>query len=384
MKDYLALFNQHTEYQDFVQGSNFITPNVSYCIAEDEVHYNPYDRFNGHEYIDLGLPSGTLWATTNIGATTPEGYGNYYAWGETKPKTDYNWSTYKFNPSGDGLTMTKYNETDGLMTLEAEDDVAHVLWGGDWHIPTEEQCDELLNTDYVTNAWVTNYNDSGINGSLFTSVSNGNAIFIPAGGYYENNRVYNAGYNANVWASGLYSDTYSGYLYNVALNLFSSSSNVNVNGANRNYGRSVRPVIELPTGTPMGVRYTLANDSSNIRTATIGSREDDLRTLNTTMDSGFLYDVEFRFKGDISNWEIVKTVGVYMQYSTGEIIENQMVAQTLSITYNSSQDMSIISFRSNDSGQAQSGLSLQYFECVVRSPQGKLYKIRIQQEPEIA
>ena len=375
MKDYLALFNQHTGYQDFAQGSSFITPNVSYCIAEDEVHYNPYDRFNGHGYVDLGLPSGTLWATTNIGATTPEGYGNYYAWGETKPKADYSWSTYKFNPSGDGSTMTKYNETDGLTTLEAEDDVAHVLWGGEWHIPTQAQMQELI--DNCTWTWDT---VNEING--YTVSGNGNSIFFPCAGFYRATSPNYVGSRGTYWSS-LLNNSKS---YNANALYYFNSNNIHADSFSYRYnGNSVRPVIELPVGTPMGVQYTIASDSSNVRTATVGNREDNLRTLNVTMDSGSLYDVTFVFKGDIHTWEIVKTVGVYMSYSTGDIVEYEMAPnQTLSISYNSSQNISTIYFRSNDSGQQQSGLSLQYFECIVRSPQGKLYKIILNQEAAVA
>lgn len=163
----------------------------------------------GHEYVDLGLPSGTLWATMNVGATKPEEYGWYFAWGETQgypnvsTKT-FTWANYKFNPTGDGSTMTKYNATDGKTVLDLEDDAAHVNWGGEWHMPTKEQCDELFDTTYVTNAWVTDYQGSGVNGFLFTSVKNGNTVFIPtAGSYDENNSISDVGHRGYVWASTL-------------------------------------------------------------------------------------------------------------------------------------------------------------------------------------
>lgn len=370
MKDYLALFNQHTGYQRFAQGSSFITPNVSYCIAEDEVHYNPYDRFNGHAYVDLGLPSGTLWATTNVGSSTEEGFGDYYAWGETETKSDYSWNTYKFGTSN----LTKYNSTDGLTKLEAEDDVAHVLCGGDWHMPTQTQMQELI--DECTWTWGT---VNGING--YTVSGNGNSIFLPAAGYRYNTSSSGVGSYGYYCSSSLYSGNDSSTHY-----LYFNSSNHSVASGNRSYGRSVRPVIELPVGTPMGVQYTIASDSNNVRTATVGNREDNLRTLNVTMDSGSLYDVAFGFKGDIHTWEIVKTVAIYTEYSTGNTVEYEMAPnQTLSISYNSSLNMSGISLRSNDSGQQQqSGLFFQHFECVVRSPQGKLYKIKLNQEQAIA
>lgn len=83
--------------------------------------------------VDLGLPSGIKWAECNVGANTPTEYGNYYAWGELAPKIDYSWATYKFNPSGDGVTFTKYNATDGKRTLEldCECEIEKVMQGGD-------------------------------------------------------------------------------------------------------------------------------------------------------------------------------------------------------------------------------------------------------------
>ena len=109
---------------------------------------------NGHEWVDLGLPSGTKWATTNVGATTPEEYGDYFAWGETEPKSDYSWSTYKWC-NGSSTTMTKYCESssygtvDNKTILELSDDAANVKWGGKWRMPTVEEIEELLNTDFV-------------------------------------------------------------------------------------------------------------------------------------------------------------------------------------------------------------------------------------------
>ena len=119
---------------------------------------------NDHGYVDLGLPSGTLWATCNVGAETPEGYGDYYAWGETEPKTTYNWSTYQYanGTSLDDLQLTKYCSqfffgydgfTDNLTTLLPEDDAATVNWGAGWCMPTADQWGELL--DNTSIAWTT-------------------------------------------------------------------------------------------------------------------------------------------------------------------------------------------------------------------------------------
>lgn len=100
---------------------------------------------NGHEYVDLGLPSGTLWATCNIGATNPEDYGWLYAWGEIETKSSYTWQTYKY---GTENNLTKYNKIDGKTELEDIDDVAVQKWGGNWRMPTALQMWELYTNCY--------------------------------------------------------------------------------------------------------------------------------------------------------------------------------------------------------------------------------------------
>jgi hypothetical protein len=134
---------------------------------------------NGHEFVDLDLPSGTLWAKCNIGAEKETNYGVCFAWGETKSKKEFNWDTY-FDLTIDD-TFEKYNNDGGLTELELKDDAARVNMGGDWCIPTKGQFKELL--DNTTNEWVTNYNNTGKNGRLLTSNRNNNTIFFPATGY---------------------------------------------------------------------------------------------------------------------------------------------------------------------------------------------------------
>lgn len=240
---YIQLFNNHSNYTEFIETDEFIKPNVSHCIEQNEIHYNPIDPFNGHAYVDLGLPSGTKWATMNVGANNETDYGLYFAWGETQGYADvstkaFSWSDYKFNPNGDSSTFTKYNETDGKTVLDLEDDAAAVNWGGDWHMPTKEQCDELFNTTYVTNAWVTDYNGSGVNGRLFTSVNNGNTVFVPAAGGCINGEVFNASNYGCVWASTLYSDNVKN-----AWDFTFYSYQERVGYGNRCVGESVRGVV---------------------------------------------------------------------------------------------------------------------------------------------
>ncbi len=156
---------------------------------------------NGYDYVDLGLPSGLKWATCNIGATTPEAYGDYFAWGETAPKNNYSWSTYKYC-EGSSSTLTKYNNSasfgtvDNKTTLELADDAARANWGGKWRMPTQAEQDELRNN--CTWTWIT---QNGINGCLITSNINGNSIFMPAGGFSSAANVNTVGSSGNYWSS---------------------------------------------------------------------------------------------------------------------------------------------------------------------------------------
>ena len=132
---------------------------------------------NDHEYVDMGLPSGTLWATCNIGAETPEEYGYHYAWGETETKADFTWDNYAFGTESalaKYCNNAEYGTVDNLLTLEAEDDAAVFKWGGDWRIPTYEIFKELYdNCERVLTS------QNGVNGCLFTSKTNGNTLFFP-------------------------------------------------------------------------------------------------------------------------------------------------------------------------------------------------------------
>ena len=186
---------------------------------------------NGHGYIDLGLPSGTKWAAYNVGATKPIEYGDFFAWGETKPKNDYQWSTYQFGNGSNNLT--KYNGKDGKDSfLDAEDDAAAVNWGGNWRMPTNAEQEELLNN--CTWTWTT---QNGVNGYKVTSKTNGNSIFLPSAGYRYGTSVNSVGSNGNYWSSSLYEST-----PNYAYDLYFYSGNVDWNYDDRSLGRSVRAV----------------------------------------------------------------------------------------------------------------------------------------------
>jgi TonB family protein len=195
-------------------------------------------KINGHEYIDLGLPSGLKWATCNVGALSPEEYGDYYAWGETEQKKDYCIETYKWFDSSNMMT-TKYctDSSNGIVdnktTLDSQDDVAHVKWGGTWRMPTEAEQDELRNI--CTWTWTT---QNGVNGYKVTG-PNGNSIFLPAAGLRYGTDLYYSGSHGLFWSSSLY----EGY-GDSAYYLYFDSSDCGWSYNNRYYGLSVRPVSE--------------------------------------------------------------------------------------------------------------------------------------------
>ena len=198
---------------------------------------------DNHEFIDLDLPSGTLWATCNLGASSPEDYGCYYAWGETTIKKTYTWTSYKYSKgtSLDNPRLTRYcgnsnygnnGYSDALNTLLPEDDAATINWGKNWCMPTEEQWQELLNNTSIKETV-----QNGAHGRLFTA-TNGNTLFLPAAGYRWNNDVLSdVGNKGYYWSSSLCTDSPS------EAYLFSFYSNHNgVSETFRIWGRTVRPV----------------------------------------------------------------------------------------------------------------------------------------------
>ena len=198
------------------------------------------DDFSQSAAVDLGLS--VKWGSCNIGATTPEEYGNYYAWGETETKSKYYWSTYKYC-NGSETTMTKYctnssygynGFTDNKTVLDLSDDAARVKLGGSWRMPTDAEWTELRNN--CTWTWTT---QNGVNGYKVTSKTNGNSIFLPAAGYRYGPSLYNVGSYCNFWSSTLYTDSPSG-----AWQVYFYSSGISRNGSTRYIGKSIRPVLE--------------------------------------------------------------------------------------------------------------------------------------------
>lgn len=177
---------------------------------------------------DLGLPSGTKWASCNVGATKPEECGGYFAWGETVEKNDYDWETYAYcdgdedscHDLGSDIAGTKY-------------DVAHVKWGGNWRMPTFEQIRELL--DNCPTEWI---EINGVKGCKFSSKINGNSIFLPAAGRRYVSDLFNAGSYGFYWFSTQYLSYSSG-----AHGLYFCSGGTGWHHGYRRNGRSVRPVV---------------------------------------------------------------------------------------------------------------------------------------------
>ena len=202
---------------------------------------------NGYKAVDLYLPSGTLWAACNVGASKPKDYGLYFQWGDTQGYTadqvgtrrgqkKFSLYDYKWNPSADGNVFTKYTTMKAKLGLN--DDAANANMGGDWHMPTPDQISELLNN--TTNTWTT---QDGVNGRLFTSKNNGKSIFIPAAGYASGGSLYDSGGEADVWSSTLKESS-----VNYGRYLSFDSYNVNLRSDYRSYGFSVRGVLDESLG----------------------------------------------------------------------------------------------------------------------------------------
>lgn len=187
---------------------------------------------NGHVFVDLGLS--VLWADTNVGATAAADDGNYYAWGETEPKTSYTWGTYKYGTSR--TDITKYTES--YPTLESMDDAASVNWGYGCRMPTQEEFGNLKKTCKWT--WTSKQTSSGgtISGYEVSSKTNSNSIFIPATGEYMST-LYQYGKMGYYWSSSIFNNgNYSSKMF-----VFDYESYYCA-GVDRCYGGPVRAVAE--------------------------------------------------------------------------------------------------------------------------------------------
>ena len=192
----------------------------------------------GHEWVDLGLS--VKWATCNVGASSPEGYGSYFAWGETSPKSEYTWANLKYCNDTAGDSFSKYNQNqdgtkDNKTVLDLSDDAARANWGGSWRMPTIAEFQELI--DKCTWTWTT---VNGKNGYKVVSKSNGNSIFLPAAGCRDGTNLDRAGSDGYYWSSSLFesSSNSARYLY-----FYSDEHFTYKFSRSRIYGLSVRPVF---------------------------------------------------------------------------------------------------------------------------------------------
>ena len=210
-----------------------VSKNVE-LVAKFKTPFNP----NGYDYVDLGLPSGLKWAAYNVGATKPEEYGCYYAWGETEEKSHYGWDTYSLCSSGEN-TLTKYcaenyyGAADDRKTLERSNDVAQVKWGGSWRMPTTEELQEL--SSKCVWEW-TVLND--VNGYKITG-PNGNSIFLPAAGCRYSARLEGVGKLGFYMSGSLYPNN-----SNYGSLLYFSRVSYDCHCNYRYFGHVVRPVSE--------------------------------------------------------------------------------------------------------------------------------------------
>lgn len=239
-KDDKIYFNYKLEYYNSYNERwyEYTSKRLTFSRQQSSGGNNTDGNIGGHDYVDLGLPSGTLWATCNVGASKPEDYGDYFAWGETAPKTTYNWSTYKYCGGSSEImikycTDSYYETFDNKRVLEPADDAATAKWGEAWQMPSLDQLEELINTNYTTTEWTT-VND--VNGRKITSKSNLKSIFLPAAGCRYDTSLSGADNGGYYWSRSLYSSDYhiGYYLY--------FDSYINTGGRSRYIGQSVRPV----------------------------------------------------------------------------------------------------------------------------------------------
>lgn len=187
--------------------------------------------------VDLGLPSGTKWADRNVGASSPEDFGDYYAWGETEVKDSYTWETYTLC---DGKASSCYDIGEDIAGTDY--DVAHVKWGGNWEMPTKEQFEELINN--CTWYYTVRIDDEGYGRFGYRVIgTNGKSIFLPIAGAYEI-KLGDAGNEGDYWSSTIGDDDISPDYTNCAYKLFINGVCLQISLGSRYDGNSVRPVSE--------------------------------------------------------------------------------------------------------------------------------------------
>lgn len=231
----LNIFSLIAEYDSAKSGGVLNKPNVSFVDEDSSIRYLLKNvlTHNGYEYVDLGLPSGLKWATCNVGATSPEEYGMYFAWGET---TGY--TAEQVTSGVRAFSKDVYNSGSAASIstdLTLEQDAAHVNLGGNWRMPTKDEYQELL--DNCDDVWTDDYNGTGMAGRILTSKTNGNSVFFPAAGICNGSSVKGVGSNGIYWSASWHSSSY-------AYTLFFHSGGQYTNDGGRIYGYPVRGVCE--------------------------------------------------------------------------------------------------------------------------------------------
>jgi uncharacterized protein (TIGR02145 family) len=199
-----------------------------------------------YNFVDLGLPSGTLWSSCNVGANSPEESGNYYAWGELSTKPEYTKNNYRHPTISDNISGN------------IQYDAARANWGGDWRIPTKNEMQELL--DNCSKTFTT---QNGVKGYKLISKNNSNIIFLPASGYYYGSTLNGEASYGYYWTSTYKTNSYSDY----CLRFYNNSSYVDY--FNSYYGYSIRPVLNkfannnnhryIDMGLPSGLLWATCN-----------------------------------------------------------------------------------------------------------------------------
>ena len=248
-KEYLKKFDTEAQYNTFKTSADYVEPNVSFIKETNGVAYNPYDPYNGHDYVEIG---GLKWATMNVGATAVTDKGLYFQWGDTQGYTAsqcgsgsgqkyFGWADYKYGngTSSPGATgMTKYNASDGKTALDVSDDAVQANWGGQWRMPTTEEFAALGTA--TTSAWTADYQGSGVAGRVLTDKNDSSKVlFFPAASYCRNGSVYGVGSDGRYWSSSVFSSNVQSAYY-----LYFNSSRVSWQYDDyRYYGFAVRGVF---------------------------------------------------------------------------------------------------------------------------------------------
>jgi len=217
MGKYLKKFENHSAYE--AAESGLILPNVSLCVQEHDVHYNPSTPTPSHDYVEIG---GIKWATMNVGATGVTDYGLYFQWGDTQGYTAeqvgigegkkyFSWVSYKYGNGSstagkDGENLIKYNKTDGLTALTSDDDAVIVNWGSGWRMPTSAEYQTLGTA--TTSAWTADYQGSGVSGLVCTDKTDSSKVlFFPAAGYCYDANIEKIGNLGCYFSSSLHSSS---------------------------------------------------------------------------------------------------------------------------------------------------------------------------------